>query len=75
MKVTVDGTLVPDVEIVTESDFIVNVDSQSLVGIVRKSRSGSMITFGGARFQIIPIASSSSSSPVAYFGVLHLIAR
>ena len=70
-----DGALVPDVEIVTESSFIVNVAIQSLVGIVRVSNTGSMTTFGGARFQIIPIASSSSSSPVAYFGVLHLIAR
>merc|ERR1712071_72276 len=75
MKVAADGALVPDVEIVTESSFIVNVAIQSLVGIVRVSNTGSMTTFGEARFQIMPIAFSNSSSPVAYIGVFNLIAR
>ena len=75
LKVAADGALVPDVEIVTESSFIVNVAIQSLVGIVRVSNTGSMTTFGEARFQIMPIAFSNSSSPVAYIGVFNLIAR
>ena len=70
-----DGALVPDAEIVTESSFIVNVASQSLVGIVRVSNTGSMTTFGGARFQIMPITFNSTSTPVAYIGMLNLVSR
>ena len=75
MKVSIDGTLIPDIEIVMESTFIVNVAEQSLAGIVRRSNNGIITTICNARFQIMSIGSTRTSAPVAYFGLLHLISR
>jgi len=75
MKVGIDGSLVPDVELVTKSAFIIRVASESLVGIVRKSESGIMTAFGEAPFEILPVTSSIKELPIAHFGLLHLVAR